>query len=129
MKFTEEGYVKVTLGLVPGPGSSQLLRLMVEDTGTGISGDQLDKLFLPFSQAKPSVVRKFGGTGLGLAICKMLASSTFVYSYRLCPSFLVASSHFSAMTINILIASGPPVIFGSRISSYVPHSAGGPDGR
>lgn len=71
-KFTDSGYVKVTLGLVPGPGSSALLRLMCEDTGPGIAPEQLTKLFEPFSQAKPSVVRRFGGTGLGLAISKLL---------------------------------------------------------
>jgi K+-sensing histidine kinase KdpD len=71
-KFTASGYVKITLGTVPGPTMRTLLRVMVEDTGPGIASDAIPKLFVPFSQAKPSVVRKFGGTGLGLCICKML---------------------------------------------------------
>ncbi len=51
------------------------LRFEVEDEGIGISAEQIRQLFIPFSQADPSTVRKYGGTGLGLSISQQLATA------------------------------------------------------
>lgn len=69
IKFTHEGGIEVSVGYEE-PGS---LRVIVHDTGNGISEEQRDRLFKAFSQADDSMTRKYGGTGLGLALSKRLA--------------------------------------------------------
>ena len=52
---------------------AEFLEISVTDSGIGISGDELERLFKPFSQIDSSLARKFEGTGLGLAMVKLLA--------------------------------------------------------
>jgi signal transduction histidine kinase/ActR/RegA family two-component response regulator len=68
LKFTEQGRVQVHVE----PAEAGL-RLVVSDTGVGITPNQLARLFAKFEQADSSTTRRFGGTGLGLAICRELA--------------------------------------------------------
>ncbi len=70
IKFTEEGGVRLVVRYRPEPA---VISFEVVDTGIGLSQEQIDKLFKPFSQADDSMTRRFGGTGLGLTISKRFA--------------------------------------------------------
>jgi len=72
-KFTERGHVVIRAGIIDDT-CRQLLRIEVEDTGSGMTKAQGDTLFEPFMQADASVTRRHGGTGLGLTICRRLAT-------------------------------------------------------
>jgi two-component system sensor histidine kinase/response regulator len=70
IKFTSKGRVKLEVEQLQSTGDTVQLRFGISDTGIGMSKEQLDKLFMPFTQADGSTTRKFGGTGLGLVISK-----------------------------------------------------------
>ena len=70
IKFTAEGYVKLTVVIQKENGDLIEILFTVEDTGIGIEKEVQDRLFKPFTQADSSTARRFGGTGLGLTISK-----------------------------------------------------------
>ena len=72
LKFTQDGYVNVSLSGQALDQNNYALNIVVEDTGIGISDDKLDAVFEQFQQADKSTARKYGGTGLGLSITKNL---------------------------------------------------------
>ena len=73
VKFTDAGTVEVVVSASDNRAGEIDLIISVEDTGIGIEADILDRLFQPFTQADPSISRRFGGTGLGLSISRRLA--------------------------------------------------------
>lgn len=72
VKFTDKGEVVIRVEQQPISDDRVRLLFSVQDTGIGISADQMDRLFKPFGQADASTTRKFGGTGLGLVISKQI---------------------------------------------------------
>jgi PAS domain S-box-containing protein len=70
IKFTSSGEVK--LSLETSAESSDHVLFRVHDSGIGISPDQRQRIFEPFTQVDGSSRREFGGTGLGLAISAQL---------------------------------------------------------
>lgn len=70
IKYTPSGRIQVSLDIIDG--AQPLLRLMVEDTGPGISEEKLPTLFEPFTQLDQSRTRKYDGAGMGLAIVRRL---------------------------------------------------------
>lgn len=74
VKFTEKGEIIIRVRKVSDVENGNLLKFMVQDSGIGLTDEQMGKLFQSFQQADSSTTRKYGGTGLGLAISKKLAS-------------------------------------------------------
>ncbi len=72
IKFTESGSIALNLEF---NSETEILKFKVQDTGIGITADQLTKIrrFGAFSQADSTTTRKFGGTGLGLRISNSLS--------------------------------------------------------
>ncbi len=73
LKFTEEGKVTAAVESQGTDADGEHVCLRITDTGIGVSAEQQERLFRPFSQAEGSTTRRFGGTGLGLVISKQLA--------------------------------------------------------
>ncbi len=73
IKFTAAGTVTLRVGVANEDADSVLLRFEVQDTGIGVSPQDLVRLFKAFEQADNSPTRRYGGTGLGLAITRMVA--------------------------------------------------------
>ena len=72
IKFTHQGEVTLSISLQQRDDQQARLLFAVTDTGIGISAEQQNKLFLPFSQVDDGYARNFEGTGLGLVISQDL---------------------------------------------------------
>ncbi|MBT3589209.1 MAG: response regulator [Candidatus Marinimicrobia bacterium] len=70
-KFTKDG--TISINVVESNSQDDSIDFIIADTGIGMSQDQVEKVFMPFTQADEKTTRKFGGTGLGLTITKMFA--------------------------------------------------------
>ncbi|VVN67214.1 response regulator [Pseudomonas fluorescens] len=72
IKFTREGTIVARAMLEEEHDDSVQLRISIQDTGIGLSNQDVRALFQAFSQADNSLSRQPGGTGLGLVISKRL---------------------------------------------------------
>lgn len=72
VKFTDQGRITLTAGIVERRGDAMRVRFQMRDTGIGISPATKAGLFKPFSQGNRPQAQSKGGTGLGLAICRQL---------------------------------------------------------
>jgi signal transduction histidine kinase len=82
-KFTHKGQITLTISRELSE-DEEWVKMQVQDTGIGMTDEQMANLFQPFTQADSSTTRKFGGTGLGLAIsqrfCQMMGGEISVES-------------------------------------------------
>jgi len=114
LKFTNAGRVCVETRLVGYDGDAPGLQFDVVDTGIGLTAEQIDGLFLPFSQADSSTTRNYGGTGLGLTISLRLAR-------MLGGDITVESVHGQGSRFRLTIATGP--LTGVELTNDTAHSA------
>jgi two-component system, NarL family, capsular synthesis sensor histidine kinase RcsC len=74
VKFTESGRIVLRVRCAPvGTEAEARLRFEVIDSGIGMTEQQLQQVFQPFSQADASISRRFGGSGLGLTLCHQIS--------------------------------------------------------
>ncbi len=73
IKFSDWGRIQIRARWLGDEAGAALVRLEVEDQGIGLTDDQRERIFLPFTQGDDSTTRRFGGTGLGLTIAARLA--------------------------------------------------------
>lgn len=115
VKFTDAGGVSVRVGGAEQQADDVLIEMVVEDTGIGLSADDMRGLFTEFEQAEAAIRRRSGGTGLGLAISMQLAramggeirvasgvgkGSTFTAVLRLHSAGLAADSGGETMPVD-----------------------------
>jgi len=100
VKFTEAGQVRLLVRLLRSEDAHAALEFDVIDTGIGMTAEQIDRLFEPFTQADSSTSRKFGGTGLGLTISRRLAQ-------MLGGDIRIRSAPGQGSTFSLTVATGP----------------------
>jgi PAS domain S-box-containing protein len=83
-KFTNQGSIHMMVSRRPSQAGVDEISFIIADTGIGIAPEFLPLLFTEFTQADPSMTRKYGGSGLGLAIsqrfCRMLGGEIAITS-------------------------------------------------
>lgn len=83
-KFTQAGTVRLEAWTERDEQGCDRFVVRVGDSGIGMTPEQVERLFQPFTQADASTTRRYGGTGLGLAIsrrfCQMMGGEIEVES-------------------------------------------------
>jgi len=72
MKFTHEGIIRVSASVENSTETTYTIRCEIQDSGIGMTQEQIEKISEPFMQADVSITRKYGGTGLGVPIVSKL---------------------------------------------------------
>ena len=75
IKFTKHGGINLRISAINVSEYHASIRFEIQDSGIGMSDEQIGRIFTPFSQADTSTTRKFGGTGLGLVISRALVEA------------------------------------------------------
>lgn len=75
LKFTKDGGIDIDIFCEQLPNGKCKFEIQIHDTGIGLTCEQAERLFQPFTQADNSTTRKYGGTGLGLTLSKRLAKA------------------------------------------------------
>ncbi|MDR1754951.1 MAG: transporter substrate-binding domain-containing protein [Eubacterium sp.] len=72
VKFTKTGMVKLSVYITGTTEHTHTIRFEIQDSGIGMTKEQIVKIFDLFTQVETGTTRKYGGTGLGLSITKSI---------------------------------------------------------
>ncbi len=72
IKFSGDGQIEVSIVVVEQQNDKATLKFAVSDTGIGMTEEDIDKIFQPFTQLDGSTTRKYGGLGMGLILSKQI---------------------------------------------------------
>ena len=106
-KFTESGTITLRVAAkipVAGQGvarDSRMIEFSIVDTGIGMTGEQMGRLFQAFEQADASTTKKYGGTGLGLVLCRR-------FSQLMGGDVTVSSQPGVGSTFTVVLPMTPP---------------------
>jgi signal transduction histidine kinase/HPt (histidine-containing phosphotransfer) domain-containing protein len=109
VKFTHQGAVRLSISVSPETSlqteNEVTLLFEVQDSGIGLSAEQLQKLFQPFTQASIATARQYGGTGLGLVICQKLVQ---MMGGRIWAESSLGSGSSFFFLLPVLVTDEPP---------------------
>jgi signal transduction histidine kinase/DNA-binding response OmpR family regulator len=84
VKFTRKGFISMKISATSMDNNMFEILFNISDTGIGISKEDIEKLFVSFTQLDNSSTREYEGTGLGLAIskhlCKLMGGKIWIDS-------------------------------------------------
>jgi len=72
IKFTTQGEITISVELVDEQKDSVTLKFKVSDTGVGMTEEESNQIFQPFTQLDGSATRRYGGLGMGLILTKQI---------------------------------------------------------
>jgi PAS domain S-box-containing protein len=107
VKFTERGSITLRLRLLGSRNGTESLAFEVQDSGIGVSPENMLKLFKPFTQAEASTTRRFGGTGLGLTISRRLAE---LMGGSLTIQSTLGQGTTIALTVNLAVGNAQEIV-------------------
>ena len=109
VKFTRQGFVEIRASFhKTADADTGTLYLEVEDSGCGISKEDLEKIDTPYAQVDSKQARH-GGTGLGLAVCRKLAEA--MDGQISVSSELGRGSLFKVTLFNVKVSDAEPVVY------------------
>ena len=114
-KFTETGGLTVEVAF---DASKEMLSFTVNDTGIGMSSEEMSHIFKAFTQADASTIRQYGGTGLGLCISQQLAQK--LGGNITCQSEKGRGSQF-VVTVSAKLVEGTEFVTSDNSSDLVYH--------
>jgi PAS domain S-box-containing protein len=117
IKFTSQGVIRVSAEVRFPAGSDPLLQLEVYDTGIGMTSAEMEGLFQPFYQIRPTPREGPHGTGLGLAICQGVAHQL---GGELTVRSIPAAGSTFTLTVPVSVPAGRPVAAGTSTPPQAP---------